>query len=102
MRLNLEHLVLLALLAGPLHWIVARSSITKPFWSRASGLADSLLRCAACSGVWIGLGFSALGVRPVTGPLVVEHLAAAVLGALLTPVVEAVLLWGIAMSAVEQ
>lgn len=101
MHLNLEHLVLLALLAGPFHWLIARSSITRPFWSRATGLADKLLRCSACSGVWIGLGFSALGGRPVGGHWLFEHIAAGVLGALVTPVVEGVLLWGIAMSAVE-
>ena len=101
MHLNLEHLVLLALLTAPLHWIIARSSIAKPFWSRATGLADKLLRCAGCSGFWIGLGLSALGVRPVDGPWLFEHIAAGALGALLTPVVEGVLLWGNAMSAVE-
>ena len=102
MHLNPEHLVLLALLAGPLHWIIARSAIAKPFWSRATGYADKLLRCAGCSGFWLGLGLSALGVRPVGGPAVVEYLAAAVLGALVTPVIEGVLLWGNAVSTVEE
>lgn len=63
MQLNVQQLVLLALLSGALHWFIARSTITQFFWSQTSGWLDKLLRCAACSCFWIGLCL-ALVVQP--------------------------------------
>jgi len=101
--LNLQHLFLLALLTSSLHWLIARSSAFKPLWSRAPYFLDGLLRCPSCSGFWLGLGMGALGARPVTGlPKPVEVLIAGLLAVWLTPVAEAVLLWGLEHSALEE
>jgi hypothetical protein len=107
-RLLFEQLVLLGLLAAPLHWIVARSEIARPFWSRLAGWPAKLLACPACSGFWLGLALAAGGVRPVDitwplGPQAVmtaEILAAGVLATFMTPVVQAVMLLGLHYSAV--
>ena len=100
MTLNLHVLVFFGLLAAGTHWLVARSTIAKPLWSKATGTLDELLRCAGCSGWWLGLGLWVTGVRPVDGG-VRAFLLSGVLGAALTPVVEAVVLWGLAETAVE-
>ncbi len=108
MRLLFEQLVLLGLLAAPLHWIVARSEIARPFWSRLAGWPAKLLACPACSGFWLGLALAVGGVRPVdiTWPLghqavlTAEILAAGVLATFMTPVVQAVMLLGLHYSAV--
>lgn len=101
MTLNLHTLVFFGLLSAGIHWLVARSTIAKPLWSRATGLLDELLRCAGCSGWWVGLGLWACGVRPVEGG-VRGFLLTGVLGAALTPIVEAGLLWGLTRSAVAK
>ncbi len=101
LRLNVEHFVLLGLLAAPLHWIVGRSEIGKPLWSRTRGWFAKLLACPACSGFWLGLGLHAVGVTPVqaTHP-VAEFLAAGVLATFLTPIAQAAMLLGLRASAV--
>lgn len=97
--MKLDQLALLGLLSASIHWIIARSAIAKPLWSRAKGKFGELLRCAGCSGFWIGLGLWWWGVRPVTcwgAPL-----ATGLLGVVLTPVFEAILLWGLEQSAID-
>lgn len=104
MKLDLDvgNLALLGIASSAIHWIIARSEIAKPLWSRARGLANSLLTCPACSGFWISLGLWALGLRPLMGlPSVLDAGATAVLGVFVTPVCEAVLVWGLAASAIE-
>jgi hypothetical protein len=107
-RVDLNQLVALGVLAASVHWIVARASVTRFFWSLAwwpergwlsvakSFVAD-LLACAACSGFWIGLGLGLAGVRPV-GSGWLSVLASGLVGVLTTPVFEGVLLWGLERS----
>lgn len=94
-------LLLLGLLCAALHWLIARSTIAKPFWSRTTGKLDELLRCPACSGFWLGLGLWLLGIRPL-GNGIVSCLLSPTLGAILTPVFETALLWGLAHTAIEE
>jgi hypothetical protein len=101
MRLDLEALVLLGFLCSSIHWIVARSWITMPLWSRARGIFAKLLACASCTGFWLGLGLGAAGLRPVVSSWPIEILGAGLLGVFVTPVFEAVMLWGLAMTAIE-
>jgi hypothetical protein len=101
MHLDVSKLVLLGILAGTGHWLVARAGISRPVWSRATGWLDALLRCVGCSGVWLGLGLGALGLRPVETPWpAVDVATAAVLGAFTAPVGQAVLLWALAATTV--
>jgi hypothetical protein len=107
-KLIFEQLLLLGLLTAPFHWIIARSEIAKPLWSRLTGWPAKLLACPACSGFWLGLALAVGGVRPVdiTWPvghqavLTAEILAAGVLATLVTPVMQAVMLLGLHYSAV--
>jgi hypothetical protein len=99
--LHLDHLFLLGLLCASLHWLVARSAAAKPLWSRAVGKWDELLRCPACSGFWLANGLWTLGVRPLGDGFLSVFLTGA-LGAVLTPIFEAAMLWGLAVSAVER
>jgi len=101
MTLNIHTLIFFGLLTSGLHWLVARSLIAKPLWSRATGLLDELLRCAGCSGWWLALGLWICGVRPIE-PGIRGFLLTGVLGAVLTPIVESVMLWGLERSAVEE
>ncbi len=101
MTLDLHQLLLLGLLSTSVHWLVARSSIAEPLWSRARGRLGDLLRCPACSGWWLGLGLGALGVTPVVSPhRWVAILVAGLLAIVVTPVFEAVLLFGLQHSAI--
>ncbi len=110
MSLKLQELVLLGLLSASIHWIIARSLIMRWFWGRTRGWLAKLLACPACSGWWISIGLGALGLLPVQvsttfGPNTLPNLALAVLlagasGTFLTPVFEAVLLWGLAVSGI--
>ncbi len=101
MTLDLHQLLLLGLLSTSVHWLVARSSIAEPLWSRARGRLGDLLRCPACSGWWLGLGLGALGITPVASPhRWIAIVAAGLLAVVLTPVVEAGLLFGLQHSAI--
>lgn len=95
----------LSILAGTLHWLVARAKITKRFFWDAIWLPerlDSLLRCPACSGFWLGFGLGWLGCRPlVTGHAWVDVLAAGVVGMYGTPIAETVLLWALDRSKIH-
>jgi hypothetical protein len=103
MTIKLDLLLLLGLASSALHWLIARSEIAKPLWSRAGGVLGALLRCPACSGFWIGLGLAAGGLTPlVTGSVIANILATGILALYLTPVFEAVLLWGLGVSAIEE
>ena len=97
MTLNLRVLVFFGLLTAGIICLVARSSIAEPFWSKATGKLDELLRCAGCSGFWLGLWIWIVA-RPIDGEVSCLPLSG-VLGAALTPVVEDVL-WGSAETAV--
>ena len=90
-------LLKLVLLSTALHWLLARADITRPFWSRAARWSwlDALLRCPACSGFWLGLALWLYGVRPG------NVLETALYSLLLTPVMEAVLIWGLQGSAID-
>lgn len=96
----MRDLVVFGLLTASTHWLIGRSEIAKPLWSRATGWIEKLLACPACSGFWLGLGYGALGLRPVSygwrGVLI-----AGVLGAILTPIFEGLLLWGLEMTAMS-
>jgi hypothetical protein len=93
---------LLVIFAAMIHWIVARSEIAQPLWSRARGKLDRLLRCVGCSAVWLGLGMGTLGLRPVHWA-VLDHwtwvavgadvVSAALLAAFGAPIAQATFLW---------
>lgn len=102
MKLDLALLVALGLLTASAHWLIARSKIAQPFWSRATGMFDALLRCAGCSGWWLGLGAGAAGLWPLaTGwGHIADTGAAGLFGVILTPVFEGALLWGLGMTAI--
>jgi hypothetical protein len=102
MQIDLTQLVLLGVLSASLHWLIGRSEIARPLWSRAPGFLGRLLACAGCSGFWLsGIAWT-LGVRVVA--LDARHGGLAlgmVLGVFVTPVFESVLLWGLRESAIE-
>lgn len=101
MTIALDQLLVLGLLTAAIHWLIARSTFMRPLWSRARGWFDALLRCPACSGWWLGLGFGATGIRPlVMHDRVATVLFSAILGTILTPVFEGALLWGLERSAI--
>lgn len=103
MILRVDQLVLLGVFSASIHWIIARSTIGKPLWSRARGKLDELLRCPACSGFWISAGLTTAGVQAVDGlPWLVTPAAGGLLGVALTPVFEAVILWGLERAAIER
>lgn len=96
---TLTQLVVLGILLSSTHWLFARSRIMEPFWIRATGWAARLLACPACSGFWLGLA-----CPPVNGNGWDwrSRLVQGLLGIWLTPIFEAVLLWGLALSAIEE
>lgn len=101
MTLDVGQLALLGLLSTGLHWLIARSTIARPLWSRARGWLAALLACPACSGWWLGLGLGLGGVRPASGQGgIVAVIASGILAMVLTPVLEGVMLWGLAQSAI--
>lgn len=103
MRLDFEQLALAGLLTSTLHWLMARAEITRPLWSRLRGFFGRLLACPACSGFWLGTALGAVGVRPLaTASLYVDVAGCAVLSVFLTPVFQAVLLWGLEHAAVNE
>ncbi len=103
--MDLPSLLLLGILSASIHWLLARAHATAWFWSRLSGWPAVLVACPSCSGFWIGLGLGGLGVTPVetvAGP--VGRLAAIIISAILamflTPVFQAVMLWGLEKTAI--
>lgn len=103
MTISLHQLFFLGLLTASAHWLVARSKIAAPLWSRASGWFDQLLRCPACSGFWLGLALWFGGIHVVSARYRLIEIAANGLFALfLTPIFEGALLWGLRESAIER
>ena len=100
MTVDLPQLVVLGLLTASTHWLIARSEVARPLWSRATGWIGVLLRCPSCSGWWLGLGFGAMGLRPV-GNGFFSWFLTGILATILTPIFESILLWGLANSAIE-
>jgi hypothetical protein len=114
MILDLTQLALLGILCASIHWLVARSEIAKPFWSRTSGWLAKLLACAGCSGFWLGaisgvtnlvapVAFNAVGSPTWLsfGFLVAQTFITGVLGIFVTPIFESLLLWGLSASALQ-
>lgn len=67
-----------------------------------SDLLDELLACAACSGFWLGLGLSVVGLRPLElGPSWLDVAGSALAGVVGTPILEGVLLWGLDRTAIR-
>lgn len=114
MILDIAQLVLLGILCASVHWLIARSEIFRPFWSRTRGWLASLLACAGCSGFWLGaicgvtniavpVGFSAangptwLGL----GLLIAQTFITGVIGVFVTPIFGGLLLWGLETSALR-
>ena len=103
LKIQLDALLTLGMLSAAVHWLVARSTIMQWFWSRMRGSMAKLLACPACSGWWISIGLGWLGIHPVVAPWVwLSAVLAGLLGIVLTPVFEALLLWGLAVSAIPQ
>lgn len=101
MTIDLSTLLVFGILCASLHWFIARSQVMRWFWSRQHGWIDALLRCPACSGFWLGLNLWCYGVRPLAGRWWSAVLTGA-LGMWLTPVLEAVMLWALERSALEE
>jgi len=104
MTFNWSTLVTLGILAASFHWLAARAQVTRGLWGALwlPGFVDSLLRCPACSGFWLGLGLGIVGVRPLeTGHWWLDALAAGLAGMYTTPMFEAVLLWGLDRSKIH-
>lgn len=101
MTIDLSQLFVLGLLCASTHWLIARSAVAKPLWSRARGFLAALLRCPACSGFWLGLGCVIIGLRPL-GNGFVAGLTTVILAAILTPVFEGLMIWGLRESAIEE
>lgn len=102
--MDLGQFALLGVTSASLHWLLARSKIAQPLWSRARGWLDALLRCPACSGFWLGLGLGAGGIRPMEfghGPTL-DIAGAGILAVFACPVAEGILIWGLKMSTVEE
>jgi hypothetical protein len=108
MTLDVSQLLLFGLLCASIHWLVARSEIARPLWSRARGVLGKLLACAGCSGFWLG------GIVAGTGWAIPAQLyddtlrdawsihaaMGALLGVVVTPVFEGILLWGLERSSI--
>lgn len=109
MVLSPSQLLLFALLCASTHWLIARSEIARPFWSRLDGFFGRLLACPACSGWWLGsvLAGTALVVPARVGDgtslaaWIAQALAGGVLGAILTPICEGALLWGLDYTRID-
>lgn len=102
-----NQLVTLGVLAAVIHWLVARAQITQHFWRLewlpvGRDFVDGLLRCAACSGWWIGLGLG-WGRHLVPfqmGSAFWNVVGAGLTGIFVTPIFESVLLWGLEKSRI--
>jgi len=97
---SLPHLILLGTLLSSVHWLIARSKIMQPLWSRATGRWAALLECPACSGFWLGI--LCLPVNGAPWCHWQTHIVQGILGIWLTPVFEALLLWGLSLTAFEK
>lgn len=103
MTVDLHQLVFLGLLTSSIHWIGARSEIARPLWSRYPRWLQKLSRCAACSGWWLGLLASMVGVHAVAAHYrVVEIVAGGLAGVFVTPIFEGAMMWGLRESAIEE
>ncbi len=107
LTLDVHQLVLLGLLSTAVHWIVGRSKVGRPLWSRAGGWFGALLACPACSGWWIGLGLGMAGLKPVGGLPHIGYdvatiIVAGLLAVVITPVFEGIMLWGLERSAIPE
>lgn len=109
MTLFILDLLLLGMLSASIHWLVARAQITRPFWSRTRGWLAKLLACPACSGFWIGCGLTATSLQAAAPFFLRQHDAAftiasiltnGLLAMFLTPIFEAVMIWGLHLSAI--
>jgi hypothetical protein len=100
---HFDQLFLLGVFSASIHWLIARSLIAKPLWSRARGVLAELLACPSCSGFWIGLGLAAIGLHVFdeSEPLGFQIAAGGLLGIALTPVMQAVILWGLERTAIQ-
>lgn len=111
MIVHFDQLVILGILSSSIHWLVARSEIARPLWSRARGWLEKLLRCPACSGFWLGGLITWGGVHPFGDALVtsapwwmwiVKSQLAGLAAMFLTPVFEGVMVWGLNTSAIAE
>lgn len=103
MTIDLAQLVLLGIVCAATHWLVARSEIARPLWSRAPGLLGRLLSCSGCSGFWLGGIAWTIGIRVTPPDARHGGLALAmVLGTFVTPVFEGLLMWGLYASALVE
>lgn len=101
MTVNWNDFVLLAILSAAIHWLIARSKIAQPIWSRTRGWFASLLACPACSGFWIGCALTATGIKAVVLPTIASIIANGLLALFLTPIAEAVFMWGLQVSSMD-
>lgn len=104
MTFNWSTLLTLGIITATIHWIVARSKIMKWFWNAIwlPKRVNQLLECPACSGFWLGIAVGMLGVTPLTaGSWWFELPAAGIAGTFATPVLQAVLLWGLKQSEIH-
>jgi ammonia channel protein AmtB len=102
LTLNFQHLVLLGIVTSTLHWLLARSKVAEPLWSRTTGQLDALLRCPSCSGFWLGLAAGTAGICPVEGTAKIYGVfAAGLLAMFITPIFESWLLWGLEHSRIS-
>jgi hypothetical protein len=111
MTIDLTQLALLGILCSAVHWLLGRSEIARPFWSRATGWLAKLLSCPACSGFWLGAYFGGLMVPVLTFPTphtpretilwwFWRFFIPGLLGVFVTPVFEGLLVWGLNESAI--
>jgi len=94
-----DYIVGLGIMCAAVHWILARSYIMRWFWSRLRGWPAKLISCPACSGFWLGAALTPIGFKFFDGT-VPSILANAFFGLVLTPVFEAVVIWGLETSAI--
>ena len=106
MIINLRALFLLGVVTTSLHWLIARSDIARPLWSRARGWVAKLLSCPACSGYWLG-GIVApwlhpFGVMDTLWSYAWKSVLSGIVAMVLTPIFEGVMVWGLHESAIEE
>lgn len=100
----------LGVFCATFHWILARAQITRFFWelawlppSRFRNFLDSLFRCAGCSGFWLGLVGAHMSIQPwPTQYIIINYIITGLLGVFVTPIFEAVFLWGLDKTNIVQ